>query len=90
MRDLKGHLMLSNYYLVNDEILSAFFFSYRRRTQCKILFHNLQEEVWVELLEIFHSQRQALQSGEVSVHCVVQQADHFLRRPALFHCQHGA
>lgn len=63
--------------------------TYLSRTQCKILFNDLQQEVRVQLLKVLHSQRQTLQRGEVCVHRIIQQIGHLLLGPALFHRQNS-
>ncbi|TNN84570.1 hypothetical protein EYF80_005270 [Liparis tanakae] len=60
-----------------------------RWTHCKILFDDLQEEVRVQLLQVLHAQRQAMQSGEVCVHCIIQQVGHLFLGAALLPCQNG-
>lgn len=56
----------------------------------KVLLNDLEQEVRIEFLQVLHPQGQPMQTGEVSLHGLVQQAGHLLRWPALLSCQNCA
>lgn len=50
------------------------------RTECQVFLCDLKQEVRVELLIVFYTEWQALESGEVCVHSDIQQVGHLILR----------